>query len=154
MVVNRTEGRGIAERLVKVYKRAIKRWISSGDLMPSLVIIANNTALFLEVAKRLDLNCSGEQLTLIVWCGGGIGWCYSGNHTAISSCVKSTHLKLTQQYVNYISIRLEKNWMLIWIKHPKIQSLESSQNYRTHTLITVNHTYKATTKWMLIHGKY
>ena len=34
--------------------------------MHSIMSIVNNTVLFLEVAKRLDLNCSSEQLTLIV----------------------------------------------------------------------------------------
>ena len=69
--------------LVRECKLPVIRGINSGDLMHSIVIIANNTVLFLEVAKRLDLNCSSEQLTLIVWCDGGFGWCYSGNHTAI-----------------------------------------------------------------------
>lgn len=66
MVVTGTRDRGIMEIMVRGYKLSVIRGISSGDLMHSMVIIANNTALFLEVAKRLDLNCSGEQLTLIV----------------------------------------------------------------------------------------
>ena len=57
------------------------------------------------------------------------------------------HFKLTQHYVNYTSVKLGKNRIFIF------RSLESSQSYRTHTLITVGHTYKATRKWVLIGGK-
>ena len=66
MVVTGTRDRGIMEIMVRGYKLSVIRGISSGDLMHSVVIIVNNTALFLEVAKRLDLNRSSEQLTLIV----------------------------------------------------------------------------------------
>ena len=66
MVVTGTRDRGIMEIMVRGYKLSVIRGISSGDLMHSVVIIVNYTALFLEVAKRLDLNRSSEQLTLIV----------------------------------------------------------------------------------------
>ena len=66
MVVTGTRDREIMEIVVRGYKLSVIRGISSGDLMHSMVIIVNNTALFLEVAKRLDLNRSSEQLTLIV----------------------------------------------------------------------------------------
>ena len=66
MVVTGTRDREIMEIMVRGYKLSVIRGISSGDLMHSVVIIVNNTALFLEVAKRLDLNRSSEQLTLIV----------------------------------------------------------------------------------------
>jgi len=66
MVVTGTRDREIMEIMVRGYKLSVIRGISSGDLMHSMVIIVNNTALFLEVAKRLDLNRSSEQLTLIV----------------------------------------------------------------------------------------
>ena len=66
MVVNRTEGRGIAERLVKVYKLAIKRWISSGDLMPSLVIIVNNTLYI--TPKLLRDETLNVLITKKKWC--------------------------------------------------------------------------------------
>ena len=66
VMVTGTRDRGIMEIMVRGYKLSVIRGINSGDLMHSIVIIANNTVLFLEVAKRLDLNCSSEQLTLIV----------------------------------------------------------------------------------------
>ena len=66
MVVTGTRDREIMEIMVRGYKLSVIRGINSGDLMHSMVIIVNNTALFLEVAKRLDLNRSSEQLTLIV----------------------------------------------------------------------------------------
>ena len=42
-MVARGWGRGIGEMLVKGYKLAVIGWISSGDLMHSVVTIVNNT---------------------------------------------------------------------------------------------------------------
>ena len=63
MVVTGTRDREIMEIMVRGYKLSVIRGISSGDLMHSMVIIVNNTALFLEVAKRLDLSYSSHTNT-------------------------------------------------------------------------------------------
>lgn len=64
MMVTGTRDRGIMEIMVRSLQTfSYKRNKFYGDLMHSIMIIVSNTVLFLEVAKRLDLNCSSEQLT-------------------------------------------------------------------------------------------
>ena len=63
-------GRGNRETLVTGYKLSVMRWISSGDLMNSLVTTVSNTVLYvylnlvyLNLAKRVDLKCSHHTHT-------------------------------------------------------------------------------------------
>ena len=51
-------GRGNGEILVKGYKLPVIRLTGSGDLMCSLLIIANNTEIHLKFATRVNLKCS------------------------------------------------------------------------------------------------
>lgn len=66
-----TKDRGIRETVVKGHKLPVRRWIRSGDLMHSIVIIVNNAALFLRVATGLDLKCSRNKREMVIgWCVG------------------------------------------------------------------------------------
>ena len=48
-------GEGNGERLAKEDKPLVIRWISSGDLIHSLVIIVNNTVLYTCQLLQVDL---------------------------------------------------------------------------------------------------
>ena len=61
--------RGIREIMVKGYTLPVRRGIHSGDLMHSVVMIVSNAALFLKVAKGLDLKCPHNKREMV------IGWC-------------------------------------------------------------------------------
>ena len=43
----RAQGCGTREMLVKEYKHVVRKWINSGDLMHSIVIIVNNASLYI-----------------------------------------------------------------------------------------------------------
>ena len=47
--------------LVKGYESSVIRWISSGDLMYSMMTIVNNTTLKLKFAKQVNLQCFHYQ---------------------------------------------------------------------------------------------
>ena len=74
VVARRWEGGGSGEILVESYKLPAVRWISSGDLMHSLMTIINSTALCLKVFKRIDLKCYYHTHTqmIIMWGDGGV----------------------------------------------------------------------------------
>lgn len=57
-----TRGGGNEEMLAKKYKLSARRWVSSEDLMHSIVTIDRNTVfIYLEVAWRVDLRCSDHK---------------------------------------------------------------------------------------------
>lgn len=51
--------------LVKEYRPPTIRGITSGNLMSNIVIIVNNTLIYLKVAKR-DLKCSHHKKEMII----------------------------------------------------------------------------------------
>lgn len=53
-----TRGWGIEEMLNKEYTLAVRRWVSSEDLMNNAVIIVSSIVLLFKFAKRLYLKCS------------------------------------------------------------------------------------------------
>lgn len=55
-----TEKCGNGEMLVIGCKFPVKRWVSSGDLVYSMVTIVNNIVYF-KVGKRVDLNMLSPQ---------------------------------------------------------------------------------------------
>ena len=94
--------------LVKGYKLPVTRWVSSGDLMYSMVTTVNNTdcIIYLKVAKRVDLKCSHHLKEMVImWGNGDVNWPSCGNHLPIYKHIKSScvHLKITQHYMSVIS---------------------------------------------------
>ena len=52
--------------LVKGCKLPATILTSSGDLMCSIIIIANNTVLYLKFANRVDLKCSHHKKEIVI----------------------------------------------------------------------------------------
>ena len=49
------------------------RGTNSENLLDSMVIIADNTVLYLKIATWVDLNCSHHtHKKIIMWCDGGV----------------------------------------------------------------------------------
>ena len=58
MMVTRREVEGTGGTLLKVYRLATRRWISSEDLMHNIVNLVNNCIMYFNIGKRIDLKCS------------------------------------------------------------------------------------------------
>ena len=100
---------GSSGGVVEWYKVATRRWICSGDLMQSTVIIDNNILLYTSKLLRLDLKSSQHMKEIIImWCNRGVSSRYGGNHIAIYKCITSircTPETYTMLHVTYISIK-------------------------------------------------
>ena len=59
-------GGGNEKIVVKEYKLTVIKLTNSEDLRYSLVIIANNTVSYLNVAKRLKFKCSHHKKEMII----------------------------------------------------------------------------------------
>ena len=52
---------GSGKMLFKGYTLPVIRWISSGDLMYSMVIAVNRMVIYMDVAETIDLKCSHHK---------------------------------------------------------------------------------------------
>lgn len=114
------------------------RWVSSGDLLYSIVTIAN--VAYSKVAKRVNLKHFYHPST---HCDECINYFYQSNHFIIYTYISymyyiyiitlhtlslhdhTAYLKLTSSYVNYIAVKLETKEMSgkeMWYKTFKVHS--------------------------------
>lgn len=91
------------------YKLSFVKWISSGDVIYSMVTIVHINILHTWNLLRVDIMCSHYK-KVNIFGNGYINYPYSSNHSQHISKYHIVHLKCMQcLFVNHTSIQLENN---------------------------------------------